>query len=49
MALKVLETVCDACGYRSCAEGELLCENAKRAGFCTREEYERRRLEEGEC
>ncbi len=46
--LIALELVCDARGYRSCAEGELLCEDAERAGFCTREEYERRRLKGGE-
>jgi hypothetical protein len=42
---KVVELVCESCGYRACAEGDLLCEDAKRAGFCTREEYERRHVE----
>lgn len=45
MAAKVVELVCEACGYRCCAEGVLLCEDARRAGFCTREEYERRHVE----
>lgn len=42
---RILELVCDSCGYRVCTEGILLCDNARRAGFCTREEYERRRIE----
>lgn len=43
---QVLTLVCEACGFRACTEGDLLCENAKRVGFCTREEYERRHVEE---
>lgn len=45
MATLVVELVCEACGYRCCAEGVQLCEDAKRAGFVTREEYERRHVE----
>jgi hypothetical protein len=40
--MTVLELVCDACGFRHCAEGVLLCDDARRAGFCTRDEWERR-------
>jgi len=45
MADKVIELVCESCGFRVCAAGVLLCGDAKRAGFCTREEYERRHVE----
>ena len=47
MTLVTTEIVCDSCGYRCCAEGIELCKDARRekAGFCTREEYERRRVE----
>jgi hypothetical protein len=44
--MKILELVCEACGFRHCAEGVLMCEEARRAGFCTRDEYERRHAEE---
>lgn len=45
MAMFILEIVCEACGYRCCTEGVQLCKDAKRAGFCTRDEYERRHVE----
>ena len=43
----VLELVCDSCGYRCCAAGEMLCDAAleKKASFCTRDEWERRRVD----
>lgn len=42
-----LELVCDSCGYACCAEGKQLCEDALNgiASFCTRDEWERRRVE----
>lgn len=45
---KVVELVCESCGYRSCTVGRGMCRDAflKVAGFCTREEYERRHVEE---
>jgi len=45
MAARVIELVCEAYGYRCCAKGVLLCEDAGRACFCTRDEYERRHVE----
>jgi len=44
---KVVELVCESCGYRSCTEGRGMCRDAflKVAGVCTREEYERRHVE----
>jgi len=45
---KVVELVCSSCGFRSCGEGHSMCKDAvkKVAGVCTREEYERRHVEE---
>ncbi len=43
---RVVELVCEACGYSVCAKGVLLCPDARRSGVCTREEYERRYVEE---
>jgi hypothetical protein len=42
-----LELVCDSCGYHCCAAGEMLCDGALEgsASFCTRDEWERRRVE----
>jgi hypothetical protein len=44
---KVVELVCESCGYRSCAEARGMCRDAflKVAGVCTREEYERWHVE----
>lgn len=42
---KVVELVCSSCGFRHCAAGVLMCPNARTAGVCTREEYERRHVE----
>lgn len=44
---KVVELVCSKCGYRHCAAGVLMCHKAQGAGFCTREEHERRHVESG--
>ena len=45
---KVVELVCESCGFRSCTEARGMCRDAflKVAGVCTREEYERRHVEE---
>jgi len=42
---KVVELVCESCGYRHCAQGVLMCGDAQKAGFCTREEFERRHVD----
>lgn len=44
---KQVELVCESCGFAHCAKGVLMCKDALRSGFCTREEYERRHVEEG--
>ena len=43
---KVVELVCEECGFAHCLKGVLMCPNARTAGVCTREEYERRHVEE---
>lgn len=43
---KVVELVCDSCGYKACADGDMFCEDYRRASIVTREEYERRHVEE---
>ena len=44
---KVVELVCESCGFRSCTEARGMCRDSflKVAGVCTREEYERRHVE----
>lgn len=42
---QVIELVCEACGFRHCSEGVLMCKDARSAGICTRKEYERRHVE----
>jgi hypothetical protein len=42
---QVIELVCEACGYRHCSEGVLMCKDARKAGICTREEFELRHVE----
>jgi hypothetical protein len=46
MTYQPLELVCDQCGYHCCITG-ILCRNAKNgtACCCTRQEWERRRVE----
>lgn len=48
MTLRPLELICDSCGYRVCVEGNQLCNAALEGtgGFCTRDEWERRRVEQ---
>lgn len=43
---KVVELVCQSCGFSHCAKSVLMCPDARKAGVCTREEYERRHVEE---
>lgn len=51
MSDQIIELICDSCGFRCCAQGMQLCEDALNgvAGFCTRDEWERRRVEQGEA
>lgn len=44
---KVVELVCEACGFAHCTKGVLMCPDARMAGACTRDEYERRHVEGG--
>lgn len=46
---KVVELVCESCGFSHCAQRVLMCQDAGRglAGVLTREEYERRHIESG--
>lgn len=37
--------VCDACGEAACFQGDIMCEKARTAGTCTREEWERRQVQ----
>jgi|GEM_PF-3958821 len=43
---EVVELVCEACGFAHCLKAVLMCPSALTAGVCTREEYERRHVEE---
>lgn len=49
MTTTVLQIVCSSRGFRCCAKGEQLCDEAleHNASFCTLEEYEARYAGEG--
>ena len=38
------EMVCDKCGSAACAAGDYMCYDARRAAFCTRAEWEAKKL-----
>jgi hypothetical protein len=46
---KVVNLVCESCGFSHCAKGVLMCKDGAKglAGVVSREEYERRHVESG--